>query len=592
MAFLNPWSICNKTTAIHDFLQSNDLDLLAVAESWLQSSENEPQRFNQHEMLPSNYQMVYIPRPDGRKGGGIAVLFKKFITVRVIDYSKYRSCQFEYLVCAVNINKLVLKLMVVYRPNPTAANNLNVSLFWKQFEKLLSRYALCTEELIITGDLNFYLEDANNNNTQLLHSVLDEYGLDQKIQQPTHVAGHTLDVLIVRSESSLLKSIQVIDPVLFNECGKVIKDHFAIHWSLDVIKPKPTVKEIEYRELNKIDYTKLNKCLLDSDLSRVSHDDGRSVTELVELYDGVLRSVLDKVAPAKRRTVIIRENTLWYTDKITASKRLRCQAVRKFMHTKSGNDRELYRKQCRETNCLLRKVKREFYSSQIISAGRDQKTIFSLSSAWMGSNKNVLPSSDCQQTLANDISQFFTEKARKIHKTLKDTLDPTNPYIPVKSEIDPTPSELLYAFDLVTVSETKEIVMSLASKHCELDPAPTFIVKNLIDILAPAMSTIINKSLSLGVVPTSMKRALVKPLLKDSSLDPEEISNYRPVSNLSFLSKVLEKVVNKRLDAHLENNVLLSDSQSAYRKHHSTETLLIKVQNDILESLDMSMLQF
>ena len=257
-----------------------------------------------------------------------------------------------------------------------------------------------------------------------------------------------------------------------------------------------------------------------------------------------------------------------------------------FMRTRSSSDQELYRERCTQTNRLLRRVKREFYSSQIVSAGRDQKTIFRLSNAWMGSNKNVLPSGDCQQTLANDISKFFTEKARKIHKNLKDTLDSANPYIPVKSALDPTPSELLYVLKPVTTSETKDIAMSLATKHCNLDPAPTFIVKNVIDILAPVMSIIINKSLSLGVVPSSMKRALVRPLLKDSSLDPEEISNYRPVSNLSFLSKVLEKTVNKRLDTHLENNALLSDSQSAYRKHHSTETLLIKVQNDILESLD------
>ena len=210
----------------------------------------------------------------------------------------------------------------------------------------------------------------------------------------------------------------------------------------------------------------------------------------------------------------------------------------------------------------------------------------------MGSNKNVLPSHDCALTLANEMSQFFMEKSNKIHQDLKNSLDPTNPYIPVKSALDPIPPQKLKTFDLVTANETREIVMSAPSKFCKLDPFPTAGVKTLINCLASPISVIINKSLSAGYVPLSMKKALVRPGLKESSLDPEMNSSYRPVSNLSFLSKIMERVVNKRLDVHLETNDLLDDSQSAYRQHHSTETLLIKVQNDILESLMVDMLQF
>ena len=83
-----------------------------------------------------------------------------------------------------------------------------------------------------------------------------------------------------------------------------------------------------------------------------------------------------------------------------------------------------------------------------------------------------------------------------------------------------------------------------------------------------------------------MKEALIRPSLKEPHLDPENISNYRPVSNLPFLSKILEKTVNQQLEQHLESNQMLSKFQSAYRKHHSTETVLLKVQNDILEALD------
>ena len=562
MAFLNPWSLSNKATAVFDFLVSNDLDLFAVAESWLQADANEPQRINQHQSLPPNYQMIFIPRPDGRRGGGIAVIFKKSVIVKVLDFSKSKTCQFEYLICSINVNKFFLKLIIVYRPNPTIANKLSVKLFWKQFQKLISRHVLCTEELIITGDLNFHLE-ADSNNTLLLHSLLEEYGLDQKVHEPTHTAGHTLDVFILRSDSAILKSVHVLDPAFCNEQGKQLKDHFAIHWSLNILKPKPIKKETRYRDLKNINYSQLREELANSNLCQTSYTDTLSVSDLVDLYNHTLESLLEKVAPTKIRTVILRPNTQWYTDGITVSKRIRRQAERKYMRTKSNADHELYREQCRKANWLLRKTKRQFFSSRIVSANRDQKVIFQLTNSWMGTNKNVLPSCDCRQTLANEISNFFAEKARTIHKALKEALDSANPYIPVRSDLDTVPFQTLHVFDPATTEEVRGLVMATAPKHCELDPAPTTVVKNLIDSLAPVMSTIVNKSLTSGIVPPSMKSALVRPSLKKASLDPEKISNYRPVSNLSFLSKILEKVVNKRLDTHLESSELLSDSQSA-----------------------------
>ena len=530
--------------------------------------------------------MIYIPRPDGRKGGGIAILFKKSLTVKVIDFSKTKSCQFEYLVCSVCISKFTLRIIVLYRPNPTSTNNLSVSRFWGQFERFLSKHALCSNEIILTGDLNFHLDNISCNNTLIFNSMLDEFGLSQKIKESTHVAGHTLDVLIVRVESEILKSIKVEDPKLCNENGKLIEDHFALHWSIDVIRPRLAAREIRYRELKKIDYSQLVDELLKTDFYHLCPDDNRSPAELAALYDETLSMLLDKFAPVKSKTIIQRGNTPWFTQEISQSKRLRRQAERKFKSSKSAHDHALLRRQCGDTQRVLRKVKREFYSSQILSANRDQKAIFQLTNSWMGSNKNVLPSGECHKTLANDISHFFAEKARNIHKNLTDTVNPLNPYIPVRSDLDPIPPQQLHSFKPSNADEIKKIVGELAAKHCELDPAPTSVVKNLIEHLAPGMSIFINKSFSSGCVPPLLKRALVRPALKDSALDPENIANYRPVSNLSFLSKVMEKVVNSRLDDHLEGNLLLSDSQSAYRKCHSTETLLIKVQNDILESLD------
>ena len=120
-------------------------------------------------------------------------------------------------------------------------------------------------------------------------------------------------------------------------------------------------------------------------------------------------------------------------------------------------------------------------------------------------------------------------------------------------------------------------VASLFLYSLWLDPIPTSLLKEHAVTLAPTITNIVNLSMLTGEIPAELKQAIVTPLLKQSSLDPNILKHYRPVSNLSYVSKLLEKVVAIQLSQHLLNNNLYEPYQSAYRTCHNTETALTRV---------------
>ena len=144
----------------------------------------------------------------------------------------------------------------------------------------------------------------------------------------------------------------------------------------------------------------------------------------------------------------------------------------------------------------------------------------------------------------------------------------------------------MLTFELVTDEFALKIISSASAKSCELDPIPITLLYENLDILLPTTTNIINTSLTTGIVPRDLKTAIVKPLLKKPSLDKNHLKNYRPVSNLPFQSKILEKVLLHKLLSHLQEKTLINPFQSACQAGNSTGTVLLRVVNDILSAVD------
>ena len=141
-------------------------------------------------------------------------------------------------------------------------------------------------------------------------------------------------------------------------------------------------------------------------------------------------------------------------------------------------------------------------------------------------------------------------------------------------------------FKQVTDEELVKTNRDMNKKHCSLDPMPSSMVNDALPELTPVISRIVNDSLTKGIFPTAFKEAIIRPSFKGKDLDSEQLNSYRPISNLSFISKVVEKCASIQLTEYLEENKLLPTKQSAYRKFHSCETATLKIFNDILLLLD------
>ena len=142
------------------------------------------------------------------------------------------------------------------------------------------------------------------------------------------------------------------------------------------------------------------------------------------------------------------------------------------------------------------------------------------------------------------------------------------------------------SFTCVAVIEVNSLLLKSPAKSCELDPLPTCILKQCAPELVPVLTALIKRSLGTGQFPSPCKLALARPLLKKGSVDPQVLGNFRPVSKLPFISKVLDRVVHDSLLTYLKENDMLETFQSVYRAHHSCKTALLRVRNDILEKLD------
>ena len=176
------------------------------------------------------------------------------------------------------------------------------------------------------------------------------------------------------------------------------------------------------------------------------------------------------------------------------------------------------------------------------------------------------------QVLVEKFADYSTEKISKIRAGLDSGMSQLNDWDLSTHNICKVSCSNLSKYRPVSSVVLSSIIFSTMSKSCDLDLLPASASNGTVDNLIPVITKIVNLSLDQALFPHVLKEAVVKPLLKPPSLDPEQFPNYRPVSNLTFISKLCESVLTVQLTNYLTDISLMEQFQSAYKPSHSTES--------------------
>ncbi len=573
---LNIRSLLNplKYTAISDLADSHHIDIFALTETWITSSATGAELLD---ATPPGFMLISCPRPAMSNkshivGGGTAFLIREPATLLSSPTQNFKS--FEMSSVALKLFSSNLTIFNVYRPPPAATKSrksVPFSDFLTDLDTLLSLAATTPHEFLITGDFNIHIDDPNDSQAKQFLAALHSTNLTQHVSFPTHRDRHTLDLVITHTSSSLSP---VVDYTPVSP-----SDHFPIFTALSISPlPPPPLSEFSFRCLKSINISKFKRDILTSPLVTRHHT---HLSQLVDSYNNTLSSLLDKHAPLKTKTIRAKSPNPWFTPALSKLKSARRHLEKLWLRTRSSHDLKLFRTATNKYHSAIIHAKKLFNCSLISSSASNPRKL------WNSINKllhrkpvSQLPSNFDSESLPRMFATFFSNKVLKLHSALKSHNITTSPHI------QPTniPKNLT-CFTPVTLDELSKLISQSSNTFCDLDPIPTSILKQCLPALLPTIANIVNLSLSTGVFPNQFKLSSVIPLLKKYNLNKEDMSNYRPISHLSFLSKLIERVVKQRLTHHLSANDLLNSFQSAYTKHHSTESTLLAVHDHIIKAM-------
>ena len=537
--------------------------VIALTETWLDDSVNDS------EISINNYCIIRADR--NRQGGGVCLYIRENLTFNPRIDIKTDSIETLWVEILQPKTKPIL-VGVAYRP-PSQSD------FYDIFEQTCHQIDDSNKhEIIILGDFNTDMKGPLNSNLRRrLLEFQTTFDLDQLIVEPTR---------ITPTSRTIIDLILVSDPAKISQSGVIeigVSDHFLTYCTRKITKVLyHKHNNVKIRSLKNYNRETFEQRLKDATWSEVYSCE--SVEGAWLAFKSRFQTIVDSLAPLKE--IRIKQSTApWITAEIIHTRSERDKALRKFKHTNYECWHNMYLHLRNEVQYKTKVAKANYYEAQVEENKNNPtklwQTLKSLgtSSRSKCNSKNIGLKIDNEMCfdkvkVAEQFNNFFTTVASSLVNKLPQGTGTfgdahVSSFYQGKGV---TPNA--FCLNEVNVDNINIILNSMsANKATGLDDLSPRFVKDGARVIAPMITHIVNMSIRQGIIPDDLKRARVIPIHKKGRrTDP---SMYRPISILSTISKVIEKVIHDQVFTYLKTNGLLYEFQSGFRQSYSTNTCLI-----------------
>ena len=563
-------SLINKSDEVERICIQLKPDVLCLTETWLDSSTP------QTAYIPEGYRIIRNDRSDEFKqrygktsGGGTSILYKKHLKIKSLNIGE-KNQETQWIQIKT---KQTLTIGLVYRAEYT--DLLEDKDDSPPLEALLNEASIKSCKIIVLGDFNCDVSALKKcPKTNTLEQIFGRLSMQQLIKKPTRIS--------TSNKATIIDHVWTNPALkLVNEAGTIegFSDHVGQYIKVNqkLEKPEPEmIKFRSYRAYNKDNFNEdLKMNLINSEFdNEVNNND---VNKAMDTWIKVFSDTAQKHAPIiekmkKATTRCIPWSTKLYDMKITE----RNNKLKLYRLYGNKRDLEAANNITNVITHLKRKLKKQHYKEKIEKYEGDPRNLWKMLKdiTQTTPDKNTAEPEFMNQSKANQFNKFFATVGTVIQRSLgtKETTSTisTRGTFTFKEETEETIRSLIDRIRIdVTTGE---------------DDISARLLKDAKFTIAASITKLVSLSYSQKIFPDAMKRAIIRPIHKKNCT--EDISNYRPISILSVISKIFERSATNQLVKYLEDHGLLNPTQHAYRKGHSTQTCLMEIVEYIQKQRD------
>ena len=572
---------CHLESLLANILQP--LSAIAVTETWL--SESSKNIF----FIP-NYQFVSNSRSI-KSGGGVGLFIHSSFSFSIRNDLNRMT---EHIECVfVEINQHKKKNIIIgaiYRP--PNGDHTTIGMFNMELHNILKTINNEKSKLVLlAGDYNLDLlkHDKHRPTSDFLNNLLS-FSFYPTINYPTRISSNSstlIDNIFVNCTPNHIESA-----ILCND----LSDHLPVAVHIKSVKGSNTRSidsNSKFRKYDQESITAFNDALRQNGiwdevvkLSYILNDAEAAYACFSDIYSQMFNKHFPEKCrnPARKRLAPVLE---WMTTGLLKSCNKRSKLYKKYIKSKSLEDRQKFVKYRNKLKSIILKAKADYYHDKIAQAnGNIRLTWKLLNSVIKNSTHNSVIDSFTvngikvtdNQEIANKLNDYFVNVGQNLAQQIPSAQRQFTDYL--KGDF---PNSLtLYPIDAL---EVIRIADNLCNKHsCGFDNIPVNIMKASICNIAEPLSCIINCSMSTGIFPQDLKIAKVCPIYKGGEKDI--FGNYRPISVLPSFSKIFEKAIANRLTDYLNSKIILSCNQYGFRRNHSTYMAIMDMYDKISGAID------